>query len=90
MIDRTILYDMEYLRSEMELKLNQAKQKNLDGNYPDAENKIKIADGIITHIYKLHEFVEQITKEQIKLDFINKKLLAEILILKNKQYEPAN
>lgn len=73
------LYDLEYIRSEMELKLNQAKIKaNFTGNFTDAEDKIKRLTGVINHLYELYENIEQFNAKKKELEFINKKLNAEI------------
>ena len=78
-IDKKFLYDMEYIRGAMEIKRGQAFAKNPKMDLSDIDNKIELATGVVNHIYQLHELLNQISKEQFKLEFINEKLVCELL-----------
>lgn len=82
-IDRKYLYDMEYIRSEMELKFTQFKITNPIQDVAEMNDKLSKMNGCITHVYQLHEELEKHKKNQLESDFKNQKLLAEILALKN-------
>lgn len=84
MQDRRYLYDLEFIRSEMELKLHEFKLNRPTFDTSDILNKIEILSGCISHVYNLYEDIEKINKRQFELEFLNKKLIAEISILKTK------
>ena len=83
MISRTLIYDLEFIRCEMELKLAEALIKNRFIDYSDAKNKIQLMTNSIDSIYKLFENLEEFNNKKIELELINKKLMAEILHLSN-------
>ena len=83
MIDRKHLYSLEFIRSEMEMKLHAAKIKNEFSDYTDAENKIKMLGEAIGHVYQLHENIEKFNNKKNELELWNSKLLAEILHLRS-------
>jgi hypothetical protein len=66
--------DLEYLISEMELKLHEAKQKNINNNYFDAENKIQMLKNIQFNFYELFYEKNELEKSECILKFQNKLL----------------
>ncbi len=83
--DRKYIYDMEFIRSEMELKYHEFRLKNPLFDLSDMENKISIMEGVIIHIYKVYDLLENQQKAQVKLELLNTKLLSELLILKTNE-----
>ena len=86
-ISRRFIYGLEFVASEMELKVGQVQHKNyenkiFDKTYPDAEKKILAVRQAQDYLYKLYEEIERIKKVNFRLDFENKKLLAENMTLK--------
>ena len=71
--------DLEYLISEMELKLHQAKKKDIHLNYLDAENKILMLKNIKFHFYELFYYKNELEKSQSILKFQNKVLTLQTI-----------
>ena len=85
--NRQFIYGLEFIRSEMELRLTEAKIKNPNFDGSDAEKKIEMVAKTQTYLYELYETIQQKDKEIFEFEFLKKKLIAENIILTNKNNE---
>ena len=84
-VSRAHIYGLEFVRSEMELKVTEAKRKNKDFDSTDAEKKIKAIADSQKYLNVLFEELERIKKINFELELMKNKLLAENIVLKSKQ-----
>lgn len=76
--------DLEYLVSEMEIKLNSAKITHTEMNYSDAENKIEMLKNIKANFYTLFYDKEELVKSHIRIEYQNKLLVLKSLELEQR------
>lgn len=77
-INRSHIYSLEWIRSEMELKVHEFKIKNKDVNVDDANKKIESLSKTQSYLFSLYEEMESRKKTIEQMSFLNKKLLAEL------------
>lgn len=71
----------EYLITEMEIKLLEARKKALNGNFNDAEDKIEILKSLRNAFHQLWHNQFIIDNSQIKVIQERQKLLSKIITL---------
>lgn len=71
----------EYLITEMEIKLLEARKKALNGNFNDAEDKIEILKNLRNAFHQLWHNQFIIDNSQIKVIQERQKLLSKIITL---------
>ncbi len=81
-ISRAHIYGLEFVRSEMELKVTLALRKNPNFDALDANKKIKAIADAQKYLHVLFEELERIKKDNLELKIVNSKLLAENLMSK--------
>lgn len=75
-INRKYIYSLEYVKSEMELKLHQFKIANPTLDTLEAENKINALSDVQVYLHEVFELSEKLKKENQRLNLENEKLLA--------------
>ena len=75
---------LEYIIAEFEISKANYIEKNPKVNTTKMDDKLKMLNNIRNFHWELFELCEKVKKENARLDFENKKLHAEINILKNK------
>lgn len=75
-INRKYIYSLEYVKSEMELKLHQFKISNPTLDTLEAENKINALSDVQVYLNEVFELSEKLKKENQRLNIENEKLLA--------------
>ncbi len=71
----------EYLITEMEIKLLEARKKALKGNFNDAEDKIEILKNLRNAFHQLWHNQFMVDNSQIKVIQERQKLLSKIITL---------
>ncbi|CAB4165246.1 hypothetical protein UFOVP916_4 [uncultured Caudovirales phage] len=85
LISRKFIYGLEFIRSEMELKMHEAKIKNPKFDETDIKQKIAAVSETQLYLHELYEELERIKKENLSLQFLNKKLLTDKIYNETKQ-----
>lgn len=80
--NRNIVYSLEWVKSEMELKMHQYAMANKEADLSEPKRKIKCIADAQDYICEVYEVIERLKKEIDLKDLTNKKLHAEINILK--------
>lgn len=75
-VNRQYIYDLEYVKSEMEIKTIRYKQSNSNADVSEAEIKISKLANIQTYLLEFYELCEKLKKENQRLNIENEKLLA--------------
>ena len=75
-VNRQYIYDLEYVKSEMEIKTIRYNQSNPNADVSEAENKISKLANVQTYILEFYELCEKLKKENQRLNIENEKLLA--------------
>ena len=75
-VNRQYIYDLEYVKSEMEIKTIRYKQSNSNADVSEAEIKISKLANIQTYLLEFYELCEKLKKENKRLNIENEKLLA--------------
>lgn len=78
-ISRRFIYGLEFVKSEMEMKVTEAKRKNKDFDSTDAELKIKAVAKAENYLYILYEELVKMKKKNYELEFLTRTLIAEKL-----------
>ena len=81
-VNRSFIYALEFVRSEMELRLNKHIEANIDYDATEAQKKIDALENVQMYLHEVYEVIEKLKKEIDLKDLTNKKLHAEINILK--------
>lgn len=75
-VNRQYIYDIEYVKSEMEIKTIRYKQSNPNSDVSEAEIKISKLANVQTYLLEFYELCEKLKKENQRLNLENEKLLA--------------
>jgi len=75
-ISRRFIYGLEFVRSEMELKLTEAKIKNVNFDSSDADKKIKAVADAQIYLNVLYDELVRIKRENYSLVKENERLVA--------------
>lgn len=81
-VNRGIVYGLEFVKSEMELKVTEMLRKNPKFDVSDAMLKIKAINDAENYVYALFEELNKIKKLNYRLDLENKILISKELLTK--------
>lgn len=82
-INREVVYSLEYVKSEMELKMHQFRIQNPNADLSELQSKVDRIKKAQEYVYKSYEVIESVKKENQILKVANQKLQAEINATRN-------
>lgn len=76
--NREVVYSLEYVKSEMELKMHQFRIQNPNSDISELKSKIDRITKAQDYVYKTFELIEAFKKDMQLLMATNSKLQAEL------------
>lgn len=76
--NRNIVYSLEWVKSEMELKMHQYALLNKNADLTEPKKKIKSIADAQDYVSNMYEVMERLKKKMQLLELTNAKLLAEL------------
>lgn len=81
--NRKVVYSLEYVKSEMELKMHQFRIQNPNADITELQSKIDRIKSAQDYIYKTYELMEALKKDMQILKASNSSIQAELNHIKN-------
>lgn len=76
--NREVVYSLEYVKSEMELKMHQFRIQNPNADISELKSKIDRISKAQNYVYKTFELMEALKRDMQLLRVTNSKLQAEL------------
>lgn len=77
-LSRRYIYDLEFIKCEMELKKHQAVRKDVNFDTKDINNKIDLISGVQKYLNAQFEVMEDLKKKNQRLSILNETLQAKL------------